>query len=346
MKTFWNRVKIVSIVVALFTPLVIKAQNESDLVKYVQGGTADGSKLIGAYLAPVIEGLSYGLNTGWYTTAKAHSPLGVDLSFSLSPVLVPKSKDYFDPASLSFQTINSFSNDTEPSKKEAPTFFGPDDQTTYYLNVAGQPASFNGPQGLNIRNTIHVAPVIMPMVQLGIGLIKGTDLKIRYLPDVKAGHTHLKMIGFGILHDIKQYIPGIKLLPFDLSVMAAYTKFQGTTDMSGTFDGSNQVGSYNFGAFLLEGLISKKIAIVTFYGGLGYDGIKTDAAISGTYTYSLKEIPGSSFTVTDPFKQTYKNKSARFDLGARLNLAAFYIDGQFTAQEYSSYTLGLGFTFR
>lgn len=345
MKIFWNRVKIVSIAIALLTPLVLKAQNESDIVKYVQAGTADGSKLIGAYIGPVVEGLSYGLNTGWYTTAKAHSPLGIDVSFALSPVLVPKSKDYFDPASLSFQTITSFSNNTEPGKG-APSFFGPNDKTTYFLNIAGQPTSFDGPQGLNIRNDIHVAPVLMPTVQLGVGLIKGTDLKIRYLPDVKVGHTHVKMIGFGLLHDVKQHIPGIKLLPFDLSILAAYTKLQGTTDLSGKFAGSaNQEGTYNFGAFLLEGLISKKVALVTFYGGLGYDGIKTDAAVKGTYDYTLPGVPGQ-LSVTDPFKQTYKNKSARFDVGARLNLAAFYINGQFTAQEYSSYTLGLGFTFR
>ena len=46
-----------------------------------------------AYLNPVIEGLSYGFNGGWYNTAKAHKTLGFDLGVSMNAVFIPTSKN-------------------------------------------------------------------------------------------------------------------------------------------------------------------------------------------------------------------------------------------------------------
>lgn len=354
MKNLYSSVKGLCVLLALFFSLLLHAQiptlpqqHEQDIVKFLQAGSSDASKLIGGYIGPAIEGLSYGLNTGWYTTAKAHKPLGVDIGFSISPVFIPKSKDYFDPTALSLQTVKAFSNDDHPLLG-APSFFGPKDKTTYYTDLDGDGnlESFAGPEGLNVRKDLKVAPVVMPVAQIGIGLIKGTDLKVRYMPTVELGGTKVSLIGFGLLHDVKQHIPGIKILPFDLSILAAYSKFKGTTDLSGYFDPGPgdtraQEGVYDFSAFLLEGLISKKIAIVTLYGGLGYNGIKTTAKINGSYT-----INGFPAALVDPYSQVIKNKSARFDAGVRLNLLAFYLMGQFTAQEYSSVTFGMGLTFR
>ncbi len=57
------------------------AQSETDLVNFLEAGKNDASKLMGAYLNPMIEGLSYSFNGGWYHTAKAHNSLGFDLGF-------------------------------------------------------------------------------------------------------------------------------------------------------------------------------------------------------------------------------------------------------------------------
>ena len=58
------------------------SQSEQDLVNFLNAGKNDASKLMGAYLNPMIEGLSYSFNGGWYHTAKAHNSLGFDFGVS------------------------------------------------------------------------------------------------------------------------------------------------------------------------------------------------------------------------------------------------------------------------
>jgi hypothetical protein len=124
--------------------------------------------------------------------------------------------------------------------------------------------------------------------------------------------------------------------------MAGFTTFKGVTDLSGEFDGSNQEAEYKFNAFLLQALVSKKLAFVTFFGGVGYNGIKTTANIRGTYQF----INGVDATLTNPYSGTFKNNSMRMDVGMRINILAFYLYGAYSLQEYSAVTAGLGFTFR
>lgn len=322
------------------------AQNEDDLVRFLQAGKEDGSKLVTAYINPFVEGMSYALNGGWFHTAKVHKLGGFNFNFSVTPVFVPKSKDYFDPESLNFSNDVTFTNTTTPGK--GPTIFGPKEETTYAIDIDGDnqtDVTFNGPEGLGIRDAIKVAPVGAPMAQVGIGLIKGTDLTFRIIPKSKLGSTELNLIGFGLRHDIKQHIPGIKMLPFDLSVMAGFTTFKGVTDLSGSgFDGSDQEAVYKFNAFLLQALVSKKLAFVTFFGGVGYNGIKTTADINGTYEFPIGQ--GVEASMTNPYSATFKNNSMRMDVGMRINILAFYLYGAYSLQEYSAVTAGLGFTFR
>ena len=55
------------------------------------------------------------------------------------------------------------------------------------------------------------------------------------MPEVETGSSKVKLLGFGVLHDIKQHIPGIKTLPFDLSMLVAFTNIQGSTSTEGVF---------------------------------------------------------------------------------------------------------------
>jgi hypothetical protein len=189
------------------------------------------------------------------------------------------------------------------------------------------------------------------MLQVGVGLIKGTDVMVRFVPKISVGSTETKLFGLGLRHDIKQHIPGIKMLPFDLSVMAGFTTFEGVTDLSALATefppataGTRQEAIYKFNAYLFEALISKKIAILTVFGGVGFNGVKTTADVQGSYTFFNNTA--AEFDLTNPYSATFKNNSMRFDVGFRINLLAFYLYGDYTIQEYSSVTAGLGFTFR
>ncbi|MBA4053848.1 MAG: hypothetical protein C0490_03975, partial [Marivirga sp.] len=102
-----------------------------------------------------------------------------------------------------------------------------------------------------------------------------------------------------------------------------------------------QMMDYDMDAWLFQALISKKLAIVTFYGGIGYNTIKTTSDVTGSYL-----IPGYPQAFKDPVSLSFKNKSMRVSAGMRLNLGPIYINGEYTLQEYSTVSVGLGVTVR
>jgi hypothetical protein len=339
-------VKKMLLAVGICIPLWTQAQNENDLTQFLYAGPADASKLMNGYLNPVIEGLSYGFNAGWYSTAKAHKSLGFDLGVSINAVFIPSSKNFFDPKSLGLETITDFSSTA--SNGLAPTIAGPEEETTYTVPTTpnSPDINFNGPQGLDFKQNLKVSGVLAPTAQLGIGVYKNTDIKIRWMPEVESGSTKIKLFGVGLMHDIKQHIPGMKLLPFDLSVLVAYTNIKGSSAMENTFDKPAddqrpQKIDFNMDAWLFQALISKKIAVITFYGGIGYNTIKTTSDVTGSYV-----IPELQSVLKDPVSLDFKNKSMRLTAGVRLNLGPIYLNGDYTLQEYSTVSVGLGATVR
>ena len=336
----------VLLLITISAPFFSYAQDENDLEEFLTAGPKDASKLMNAYLNPVIEGLSYGFNGGWYTTAKAHKPLGFDISASFNAVFIPSSKNYFRPADLKLEVAQL----TSPASGNAPTIAGPAESTTYSYDVNndGQPeGTFNGPEGLDFKETFKVSGVLAPTAQIGIGIYKNTDLKVRWIPEVTFDESKIKLLGFGVMHDIKQHIPGIKVLPFDISVLVAYTNIKGTTKMAdpdlppAPGDTSPQEMKYNMNAWLFQAIISKKLAIFTFHGGIGYNTIGTDADVKGSYI-----IPGFPQGVKNPVSLAFKNKSMRVSAGIRMNFGPVFLNGEYTLQEYSTVSVGLGVTVR
>lgn len=331
----------VLILVGMFTSPGLSAQDKNDLVNFLEAGPADASKLMQAYLNPAIEGLSYGFNGGWYNSAKTHKPLGVDFGVALHAVMIPSSYNYFDPRRLNLQAVTGFTSTS--SNGLAPAISGPDDMTTYF--VSNGAVSFSGPEGGDFKENIGFNGVVAPTAQLSVGVYKNTDLKLRWLPEINYGNTSISAWGVGVMHDIKQHMPGISILPFDLAVIIAYTHIQGSTSLENTFDKPStdqrrQDMKYGMDAWLYQALISKKIAIVTFFGGIGYSTARTNSNVRGSYV-----IPQVG-TFKDPVSLDFKNNSLRIAAGMRFNFGPIYLSGEYSLQEYSMVSVGLGFSIR
>ena len=352
LKSYFKQFLIVVASCSLFTTLI--AQNEDDITRFLNAGKADASKLVNAYFTPAVESAAYGMAGGWLTTAKTHRSFGVDIGFSINTAFIPDEEDYFDPDQLGLSSTTTFSSSA--SNGLAPTFMGPKVPTGYTFSgdLDGDPSTapqsivISGPEGLNIKKNVGVAAVPIPVLQLGIGTIKNTDLKFRYVPEITFGKSRISMIGVGIMHDIKQYIPGIKALPFELSILVAYNNFKGTTNLENNDpsdpvpDSQDGEGIYKFNSIVSQLIISKKISVLTLYGGAGYTTVKTDARINGTYTI---EATPAQFYVTDPISIDFKNKSAFFIAGLRLKFGPFFLNGNYTLQKYQALSVGLGFSF-
>lgn len=190
----------------------------------------DAEILMKEYIGSYTNALGTDLSSGWYNTAKPHGVLGFDVTFTLNTTFVPNSDQSFVPADLDLQTV-------EPVDPEAssPTAMGDNASgATMEYNVndptGGQItlASFDLPKGTGIS----FAPA--PMLQLGIGLPKNTELIGRYTPSMKLGsQAKIGLWGVGVKHSIKQWIPALNKIPIlQLSAMGGYTKLSSETDLS------------------------------------------------------------------------------------------------------------------
>src|SRR5258706_2882423 len=334
----------------------LKAQSQSDLSAFLQAQQQDAGKLIAAYTTPAIKAVSYGMTNGWYHTGKAHSKLGVDLGVTFRSVMVPTSDNYFNTNAIGLSPTTKL---VSPSTGLAPSIFGPKDATTYSSTYTYTPPSgpsypvvvnFNGPEGLDLKKSIGVSAVPVPMIQLGIGLVMNTDLKVRYLPEQKVGGTKVSMLGFGLLHDIKQHIPGIKLTPFDLSVLVAYNSVNGSTNLANSNPTPSRPTStdgkatYKLDSLVAQVIGSKKFSVVTLYAGLGYGSVSTKFNETGHYSFTTATPPINNLSI--PVNINFNNTGVKATVGMRLKLGPIYLNGDYTVQKYNALTVGLGVSVR
>jgi hypothetical protein len=292
-----------------------------------------------------MKSLSLGLNQGWYNTAKAHKIAGVDLTITVNAMTIPNSDLLFRPDQLGLTqvelapTVNGV-----PQSPYVSTIVGPDRTATFQLK-ADPSQTFQGPPGLDLKGETGYNKVPVPMVHLGFGLPKGTDVKLRYIPTLDIGDDgSVKMFGIGVMHDVKQWIPGIKLMPFDLSAFVGYTRFELVSLLDATAN-PDQRGIFTMNATTVQGVISKKFSVITFYGGIGYNIAKSNIALKGTY-----DINGDGDEVDqfekDPVNLDFAASGPRATIGTRLKLAVFTFHADYTMQKYKCLTVGFGISVR
>ncbi|GAB1446619.1 hypothetical protein MASR2M41_24110 [Flammeovirgaceae bacterium] len=340
-----NKLRTLLLIVIPLT-FVFQAKAQDDIDKFLGESVEDGEKLIGAYIAPAIKAFSLGMNQGWYNTAKPHKIAGIDLTFTGRLMTVPSSDQMFDANKLGLTKIVLVDEFGDPkSDGNIPTILGPDTPPTFSpndpLSMGNTTDDFQGPGGLELGSDVKFLKNKMPaaMVQLGFGLPKGTDVKLRLVPKTDVGDNGtFNLFGIGVMHDIKQYIPGIKNLPFDLSALVGYTQMKLDVQLDATAN-PDQRGIFEVKATTIQGLISKKLSVITFYGGVGYNIAKSSLAMQGTY-----DVGGTS--VKDPVDLSFAASGMRATAGMRLKLAVLTFHADYTLQKYKALTAGIGINVR
>ena len=330
---------ILTVFFAVFSFAVLRAQG--DLEQLIKGGVDDANYLAKGYASPILKAFGYGLNQGWYNTAKPHKIGGVDLTVTVSAVYIPSSDLLYKVDNTQLKSIALVT----PANGNVPTIFGPEDTPAtpapVYRNKTTN-STFNGPGGIDPKGTYGINALPVPMAQLGIGLPKGFDLKLRYVPTLNLGDQgKFNMFGIGVMHDVKQYIPGIKNLPFDLSGFVGYTKMKLDVALDNTKPDQHAI--FESSATTIQGVISKKIAVLTVYGGLGYNIAKTGLAINGTYTPD-SSVPAA--TIKNPVNFDVSSSGPRATAGMRLKLAVITFHADYTLQKYKTLTVGFGISVR
>lgn len=331
--------------------------SQIDNVDFLKAGAADGAALTSAYILPWANAFGAGINGNWYNTAKPHKLGGFDISIGASVGIVPSSDNSFDVSTIGLKTFTGtgISPTISGAKVEGPTLTGP--------TVSGiPPITFQSPQGVNWGY------IPVPIVQAGVGLPLGSEIKFRYVPKIPIGEGDVSLWGVGLLHSIMQYIPGNKLLPLDVSVFGGYTKLtgNGTINMqpgdpqfytsqysSGSFD--NQNVELVLQAWNVSAIASVNLPVISFYGGLGYTKTSTVIKITGNFPIpTINPVLSTSGPVyeddgvlNDFPEINIKNYSGlRSNIGFRLKFAFFTFHADYTRALYNVVSTGLGFTFR
>lgn len=319
----------------LSVAVTVPAVAQGDLDDLLKGSRADAEYLTSGYISPMLKAFGTGLNAGWNNTAKPHKTLGFDLTITVSPVFIPSSDKTYTVDNSKLTEIELV-GPGPAGKGSVPTVFGKDEKPTYEFKDTGE--TFQGPPGIDLSKNIGLNAMPMPMVQLGVGIYKNTDVKFRFFPERDFGDFKVSLFGIGILHDVKQWIPGLKLMPFDLSGFVGFTKFKFQAEL----DEPGQAGAFEVTATTIQGLISKKLSVLTVYGGVGYNISNASVALKGDYDLD----DDGTTDITDPFSISAKASGPRATAGFRLKLAVITLHADYTLQKYSTLTAGFGIAVR
>lgn len=348
--------KIIFTIVLLFS--LGFAYSQGNVTEFIKAGPDDAGKLFQAYLDPFAMALGDGLNNGWFYTAKTHDRFGFDFSMSISAIKVPQSAKTFDIGQISLSHVKL----DNPSQSVAPTVAG-SETSGPRLNIPNpsNPSetilSFNSPEGMGM----DVIPV--PVAQLGIGLLPHTDILVRYVPklrfeqeenseeDVKVG-----MVGFGAKHQFKDWIPGLKQLPFDASVFAAYSNITAKTGIDfgpSDYDYNVHVDDYEqdenqqldirINTLKIGLVLSKKIGFLTLFGGIGNSSSDSKVDLLGRYPVITGVVDGKAVIEDeiDPIKLRFKSSNLSLDAGFSTQFSFFNFFASVNKAEYMSFNAGL-----
>jgi hypothetical protein len=346
-----------------------QANAQADAGNILKAGVGDANILMNAYMKPFGEAFGVALTNNWFNTGKPLKLARFYVTIVPTLVQVPDSRLTYDVAALG---LSNSMIQTNPAVTQGATIFGSTNTSVQPMfemradnPATGLPekiAELTMPAGLGI----NLMP--LPMAQLSIGLIKGTEVTIRYLPQlaIPGGDINGKvgLFGIGVKHNIKQWIPGMGLLPFDLSGYFNYSVFNfslgldlpvptgnGPTGFGYKYDGFDpnalaaqelQMTARGMGFGLI---ISKKLPVITPYASVGFANssfsLKTagDYAVeSGVYTNQANPLDPDNGKVivskfTDPIDITADAKNAfRAGAGVRIKLLILTIHGEYFIQ--------------
>ncbi len=329
-----------------------KSQEFGEVFK---AGPEDAEKYLENYIKPIMLSFNNGLSGGWVNTAKPHKLLGFDLTVSANIANIPSDDKLwqFRDADFSNLRLANGSEATLPTAVGGPTnemLVVKGDAQIGSINFANQSDPFPAAEGYDTED-LPIAGFPVPTFHLGVGLMKNTDLKIRFVPSIETDELSFNMFGIGVLHDLKQWIPGLKQVPMDVSgfigytgLKAEYTIDESSTDSNGYTYSADGTAEFKASSTVIQVLASKKIAILTPYVGLGYNIAGSSFKVNGEFVYSDGI---NTETVQDPIDLSFGGGSSpRLTIGTQLKLLILTIHADYSIQKYNTFTLGAGISIR
>lgn len=306
--------------------LFVSAQN------ITVSNTSDATNFLGAYFSPFAESIGAGLNKGWYNTAKPHKLAGFDVSLSLNLITISDEAAAFD--------VNSIENFSSASSS-TPSILGSGEGAI----INYQNGNVNGQFVMPDQN-IEIKAVPIPTLNVGLGLVKGTEINVRYIPTYEydigfVGKGSVELYGAGIKHDILQWLPLNKFLPFDLSVQGAFSQFNTSFEVES--QSVRQGVDLDIRASTVNLIFSKKFAMITAYGSVGQNFVSSTLNANTNFSLGSTSTLNFDFPLEINMPETSEMQASA---GVRLQFAIFTLYANQTFSSYPSTSAGIGISFR
>ena len=372
---------------------------QSEINNFIRGGVDDANVLLNAYVAPLSKSTGANLNAGWVNTAAALKSGRFELKLIGNAAYVPTAERTYSLDALGFNTPTtrqvgdrSITETWQYSFTQSPTVFGSTEnpetwrKTISYQNPGSDSeetaviAELPKPNGLGVP----INP-LAPAMQLSVGVPLATEVMVRFLPSANVASDEVALDygglwGLGIKHNVKQWIPGFRNLPFSLSVAAAYSTtraamelptllpevpsgeaFADSTLANTGYRGpsvddaaySGQGASIRLQAWNINALISKEFTLISVYGGLRYAQSTTSMSLTGTYgfagepyynTENAFDPNNRKFTLVnldDPINIKTSHAQVGLSGGFRLKMGFLALSGEINLSRYPTASIGL-----
>ncbi len=313
------------IFVIFLLPAITLSQNQD-----LDNVAGDLIFLTGNYVAPAAQATTYQSSGGWYTTAKKKTLWDLEISLQANVLFIPNSKQNIlvEESNLTNLTIKGTETTTH-----IPSALGGKSNVVFEGVINDNTFEFDAPEGLDQSYVNHY------QVQAGLGLWKGTTLISRYSPKIKINKTHYQVFGFGLQHNISQWVPTLKESSFNLAGLVSYSNY----NVSDEFTPANLVlGTIN--AINVEGeslqfnvLASKKIKSFDISAALGVN--------ISTFTYEIGGNGELLLSVLNQALTTLEDNKTNFkaDLGVNYNLNNLSINSMLTIGVYANVLFGINY---
>lgn len=325
----------------LFITAILTSKAQNDLDALLAAGVEDAQSFANDYLAPGTNGLMYSMNSNWFNTADAKPFGGFEISIIANAASVKSQHKSFLMDTNQYNNIEFVNGANSQTVSSVLGENNPDINVLITDNNTGFTQQITLPSGIGSGN-VNLIPTAF--VQGALGLVKGIEVKARFVPKIKTDEVSISMYGAGVQFEVTKWLPADKILPVALSGLVAYTHLDGSYNLDGSsgIDGDNQRLESATNTWLFQMIASTKLPVINFYGGVGYIKGKSETDLLGTYR-SSGIIP---FEYSNPFSVSSKVSGARGTLGTKLKLGFFRLNAEYHIAEFNAFSVGVNFGFR
>lgn len=321
----------------------LQAMAQSNINEILAAGLNDAEKFTTDYLSPTSEGIMYSLSSGWYNTADAKPLGGFEISIigNMSNFKNKDDKKAFELNTADYENLQF--TDGSTSKLVSTSLGDIEGVSVFIEDESGLVRQdLDLPSGLASED-INFVP--SGFIQASVGLIKGTELKARFLPKINTDDFSMGMYGVGIQHEFTKHLPADKILPIAISAVIGYTHLDASYDFtnSNVIAGQDQKLEVDINTWAFQAVVSTKLPIINFYGGLGYLSGKSTTDVLGTYV--VQSGPFQQ-TYVDPFSIDKDTSGITANVGTKLKLGFFRLHADYAVAEFNTLSVGVNFGFR